>query len=151
MDRAAISIRRHERRAIVALLLLGSAVFALPARADEPPPGCSDERWVKRIKTQYQDAETLRENRRIKELRDLRETHLGPAPKSFNQYASAKNYIANVRWCQATLALDNGETDTLFWYLADQVEGDRHSTLFDHCSTKHDTFKDKCVSYREFK
>lgn len=124
---------------------------AAPARAQEQqPPGCTEPSSVKRIKAQYDGAEEmLQGTRRIKEIKDVQETYYGAAPKSFNQYANSNDHIVNVRWCQATLVLNDGQADTLYWYLADEQKGERHSTLYDHCSTKHNTLDTNCAKYRE--
>jgi hypothetical protein len=126
---------------------------AAPARAQEQqPPGCAEERWVKTIKKQYDGAEEmLQRARRIKEIKDVKETYFGTAPKSFNQYANSNDHILNVRWCQATLVLNDGQDDTLYWYLADEQKGEKHSTLYDHCSNKHNIIDTNCVKYREHK
>jgi hypothetical protein len=139
--------------AVVALSTLSwaSLLPVAPARAQEQqPPGCGEERWVKRVKAQYDGAEEmLQGTRRIKEIKDVKETYYGAAPKSFNQYANSNDRIVNVRWCQATLVLSDGQGDTLYWYLADEQKGEKHSTLSDHCSTKHNTLDTNCSKYRE--
>jgi hypothetical protein len=148
--------RRSLRTATVAVLGIFSCVIlspVMPARAQEQqPPGCAEERWVKTIKKQYDGAEEmLQGTRRIKEIKDVKETHFGAAPKSFNQYANSNDRILNVRWCQAALVLNDGQGDTLYWYLADEQKGEKHSTLYDHCSTKHNIVDESCAKYREHK
>jgi hypothetical protein len=139
--------------AVAALTALcwASLLPVAPARAQEqPPPGCAEEHWVKRVKAQYDGAEEMRPGTlRIKEIKDVKETYFGAAPKSFNQYANSNDRIVSVRWCQATLVLNDGQGDTLFWFLADELKGEKHSTVSDHCSTKHNTLDTNCSKYRE--
>ena len=45
--------------------------------------------------------------------------------------------------------LDNGEKDTLYWRIDVIVQGAERSTNYDHCSIRHDTFEDQCISYPE--
>ena len=123
---------------------------AAPARAQEAlPPACGEPDAMKRIKRQYNDAaEMMQRTGRIKEIAEVKETHYGAAPKSFNQYANSNDHILNVRWCQATLQLTDGQTEPLYWYLADEQKGDKHSLLYDQCS-KHSTLDPNCDKYRE--
>ena len=144
-------LRRVAAVAALSTLSFVSLLPVAPARAQEQqPPGCSEERWVKRIKAQYDGAEEmLQGTRRIKEIKDVKETFYGAAPRSFNQYANSNDHIVNVRWCQAALVLNDGQGDTLYWYLADEQKGEKHSTLFDHCSMKHNTLDTDCSKYKE--
>jgi hypothetical protein len=137
--------------AALSALSWASLLPGAPARAQEQqPPGCGEAPWVKRVKAQYDGAEEmLQGTRRIKEIKDVKETYYGAAPKSFNQYANSNDHIVNVRWCQATLVLNDGQGDSLYWYLADEQKGEKHSTLLDHCSTKHNTLDTDCSKYRE--
>jgi hypothetical protein len=138
--------------AVAALNALSWAILfpATAVRAQEQqPPACSDEAWIKSVKRQYNTVEEIQQRSlKIKDLKDVRETHYGPAPKSFNQYANSNDHVLNVRWCQATLTLSDGQADTLYWFLADELEGTKHSTVLDHCSPKH-SFDPSCAKYRE--
>jgi hypothetical protein len=138
--------------AIAALCACSGATLlpAVPARAQAAlPPACDEPGTMKRLKRQFNDAEEMMQRTgRIKEITEVKETHYGAAPKSFNQYANSNDHILNVRWCQATLLLTDGQTDTLFWYLADEQKGDKHSLLYDHCS-KRSTLDPNCDKYRE--
>jgi hypothetical protein len=147
---------RLPRLATFTVLACVSALGSLPpapARAqDQHPPACSDERWIKSVKRQYDDAEEIIKHSglKIKEIKEVKETYYGAAPKSFNQYANSNDHVLNVRWCQATLVLSDGQGDTLYWYLADELQGEKHSTPYDHCSPKH-SFDATCAEYREHK
>jgi hypothetical protein len=119
-------------------------VCVAPARAE--PPSCTAEDSVKGIKTQYNGLETINQKPTI---RDVKETYYGAAPKSFNQYANANDHVLSVRWCQATLVLNDGQDDVVYWFLADEQKGDRHSIIQDHCSTKHNLLDETCAQWRE--
>lgn len=123
-----------------------AAAEAAPAAA---PPGCPDEKYVRRIRAQYDDADSLREGHKITAIAEIAETHYGPSPESLNKYATATNRAVNSRYCTAKLTLDDGKADTLYWRLDYIQDGDRHSINYDHCSDRHDTFKDRCADYRE--
>jgi hypothetical protein len=143
-------MRRTHRLALF-LAFCGFGLVAAPARADDQaPPLCTDAGWVKKIKTQYEAVEEIvGENLKLKEIREVKELQFGPAPKSFNQYSSTNHFIANVRWCSGIAVIASGQTDPVYWHLADEKNGERHSIQYDQCSAKHDLYKDQCVSYRE--
>jgi hypothetical protein len=129
---------------VLALNLLS----VIPARAQ--PPGCTDEASVKGIRSQYNGLESInQEPTKIKEIKEVKETYYGDAPKSFNQYANSNDHVVSVRWCQATLVLNDGQGDTVYWFLADEQKGDRHSTVQDHCSTRHNLLDETCAKWRE--
>ena len=49
---------------------------------------------VKGIRSQYNGLEAInQETTRIKEIKDVKETHYGAAPKSFNQYANSNDHV----------------------------------------------------------
>jgi hypothetical protein len=128
----------------VGFLSIGSA------QAQQQPPNCTDAESLKGIKKQYNGLEEINNApSRIKEINDVKETYYGTAPKSFNQYANSDDHVLNVRWCQATLVLNDGQGDTVYWYLADEQKGDQHSTLQDHCSSKHNLLDSTCAKWRE--
>ena len=87
-------------------------------------------------------------NRKIREQGDIKEIGLGSAPIS-SLAPRPKDLKITSRYCQAALVLDNGEKDTLYWRIDVIVQGADRSTNYDHCSTRHDTFQDQCISYRE--
>lgn len=135
--------------AITALSALGLLPIAA-AQAQQQPPNCTDDESLKGIKKQYNGLEEINNaNVRIKEIENVKETYYGAAPKSFNQYANSNDHVLNVRWCQATLVLNDGQGDTVYWFLADEQKGDRHSTVQDHCSTKHNLLDSTCAKWRE--
>jgi hypothetical protein len=132
-----------------ALCALG-LLSVVPARAQQLPPNCTDEDSVKGIRSQYNGLEAINQaTTRIKEIRDVKETYYGAAPKSFNQYANSNDHVLNVRWCQATLILNDGQGDTVYWFLADEQKGNRHETVQDHCSNKHNLLDTTCAKWRE--
>jgi len=127
-----------------------SLLSVVPAQAQQFPPNCTDEASVHGIRSQYNGSEELKQTTtKIKEIKDVKETYYGPAPKSFNQYANSTDRVLNVRWCQATLLLNDGQSDTVYWFLADEQQRDRHSTVLDHCSTKHNLMDTTCAQWRE--
>ena len=127
-----------------------SLLSIAPAHAQQQPPNCTDEDSVKGIRKQYNGLEEMTNGTsRIKEIKDVKETYYGAAPKSFNQYANSNDRVLNVRWCQADLVLNDGHGDTVYWFLADELKGNRHSTVQDHCSTKHNLLDATCAKYRQ--
>ena len=114
------------------------------------PPACTEADSVRGVRTQYNAVEEFSQaTTRIKEIKDVKETYYGAPPKSFNQYANSNDHVLSVRWCQATLVLNNGQGDTVYWFLADELQGNRHSTVQDHCSTKHNLLDATCAKWRE--
>lgn len=139
------------RAAMTAIVLITSPLggMAQAFAADDDPAACTDQRFNRRIKEQYELADSIRgANRRIREQTDIKEIGLGSAPIS-SLAPRPKNLKITSRYCQASLVLDNGEKDTLYWRIDVIIEGTERSTNYDHCSTRHDTFKDQCISYRE--
>jgi hypothetical protein len=120
-----------------------------PAHAQQQPPNCTDAESLKPLKKQYNGAELSNATGKIKEIRDVKETYYGAAPASFNQYANSNDHVPNVRWCQATLVLNDGQSDTVYWFLADEQKGDKHSTVEDHCSSRHNLVDSTCAKWRE--
>ena len=143
------SLRRVATVGAFTALSAFSLLSAAPARAQHPP-NCTDAESVKGIRKQYNGLEEIKQAAtRIKEIKDVKETYYGPAPKSFNQYANSNDRILSVRWCQATLVLNDGQGDTVYWFLADEQQGNRHETVQDHCSTKHNLLDSTCAKWRE--
>ena len=144
---------RYLMRRLATVLTTLSALSLLsiaPAHAQQQPPNCTDEDSVKGIRKQYNGLEEMNNGTsRIKEIKDVKETYYGEAPKYFNQYANSNDRILNVRWCQASLVLNDGQGDTVYWFLADELKGNRHSTVQDHCSTKHNLLDATCAKYRQ--
>jgi hypothetical protein len=145
--------RLMQRIAIVGAIIALSALGLLPiaaAQAQQQPPNCTDDESLKGIKKQYNGLEEINNATvRIKEIKNVKETYYGAAPQSFNQYANSNDRVLNVRWCQAAMLLNDGQGDTVYWFLADEQKGDRHSTVQDHCSTKHNLLDSTCAKWRE--
>lgn len=137
--------------AVVALTTPFWAILSPIVHAqDQHPPECTDARWLKSVRTQYNGLEEINQKTvRIKDIRDVKETYYGDAPKSFNQYANSNDHVLDVRWCQATLMLNDAQSDTIYWFLADELKGTSHSTVFDHCSGRHNLTDETCAKYRE--
>lgn len=139
------------RRAPASALTTACALILVSinaARAE--PPRCTDEDSVKGIRRQYNGLESINQTTiKIREVKDVQETYYGDAPKSFNQYANSNDRVLSVRWCRATLLLNDGQTDTVYWFLADELQGGRHSTVQDHCSNKHNLLDGTCAKWRE--
>jgi hypothetical protein len=117
--------------------------------ADDEPAACTDQRLNRRIKEQYEFADSIRDAKRtVREQADIKEIGLGSAPIS-SLAPRPKDLKITSRYCQAAIVLDNGEKDTLYWRIDVIVQGSERSTNYDHCSIRHDTFEDQCISYRE--
>ena len=146
-----VTARVSHLAAVTALVMPFWAMLPAGASAqDQHPPRCSDASWLRRVRAQYNGAEEIRQNTvRIKDIAGVKETWFGDAPKSFNQYANSHDRILNVRWCQATLMLNDGQSDTIYWFLADELDSGQHSTVVDHCSGRHNLTDETCAKYRE--
>lgn len=149
-DQPRFLMRRLVTAGASAMACALSLVSPPPAQAQQMPPNCADKASVKGVRQQYNGLEEINQTTtKIKEVRDVKETYYGAAPDSFNQYANSNDRVLSVRWCQATLMLDDGQVDTVYWFLADEQQGDRHSTVQDHCSTKHNLLDETCAKWRE--
>jgi hypothetical protein len=149
-DPQSSSMRRHATVSAVTALCAFNLLFVAPALAQQLPPNCTDEDSVKGIKKQYNGLEEIKQaTTRIKEIKDVRETYYGAAPQSFNQYANSNDRVLSVRWCQATIVLNDGQGDTVYWFLADEKQGNSHSIVQDHCSTRHNLLDETCGKWRE--
>jgi hypothetical protein len=151
-DRAAVNLLTAlsvlTRLALPALVGGGMAAYASGGSAPELP-ACTDEGYLATIGEQYTFAEAVRGIKRtISQVQEIEEIGFGVPPASADQYATDENVIAASRYCQATVVLDNGETDTLLWRLDDMRDGDDRSVHYDHCSARHDPFGDDCADYR---
>jgi len=140
------SMNRNAAAILVACSALGLAAHAVAA-ANEPPE-CNDKKSLSDAKRQYQGLEEQKQNLKIKEFSDVKQIRLGPPPASVNQYANKTTYATSSRWCQATAALSNGKTDTIYWRMDYLVEGKGFSINFDHCATNHDLLDSNCQNLR---
>ena len=134
---AAILIACH------ALGLAGAAVAA-----GNEPPECNDAASLRDAKRQYQGLEEQKQNLKIKAFSDVKQIRLGPPPASVNQYATKTTYATSSRWCQATAALSNGKTDTIYWRMDYVVDAKGSSINLDHCATNHDLLDSNCQKLR---
>jgi hypothetical protein len=74
----------------------------------------------------------------------VKELKLGPPPRGVNQYATKTTYGVSSRWCEATLVLSDGKSDSLYWRMDYLVEVKGHSINYDSCSLRHDLIDPKC-------
>jgi hypothetical protein len=140
------SMIRNAAAIFVACNALGLAARAVAA-ANEPPE-CNDKTSLRDAKRQYQGLEEQKQNLKIKEFSDVKQIRLGPPPAGVNQYANKTTYATSSRWCQATMALSNGKTDTIYWRMDYLVEGKGFSINVDHCATNHDLLDSNCQKLR---
>jgi len=139
-------VTRTAARILVACNALGLAACAVAA-ANEPPE-CNDPTSLRDAKRQYQGLEEQKQNLKIREFSDVKQIRLGPPPASVNQYANKTTYATSSRWCQATAALSNGKTDTIYWRMDYLVEGKGSSINLQHCAMNHDLLDGNCQSLR---
>jgi hypothetical protein len=140
------SMKRNVAAACLACSALGLAGHALAA-ANEPPE-CGDKKSLGDAKRQYEGLEAQQQNLKIKALSDVKQIRSGPPPASVNQYANKTTYATSSRWCQASAALSNGKTDTLYWRMDYVVSGKGFSINIDHCATNHDLLDGGCGKAR---
>jgi hypothetical protein len=141
------------RTTLIAFMLAGGLLSGAPDAfaADDEPVACADKSVNRKIKDQYEFADSVRDsNRKVREVTDVKDLGLGSAPIS-SLAPRPQNLKITSRYCQAAVVLDNGEKDTLYWRIDVIVQGSDRGTNYEHCSTRHDTFGDKCISYRERK
>jgi len=139
-------MNRNATVIVFACIVFGLATSAVAA-ANEPPE-CNDKTSLSDAKRQYQGLEQQKQNLKIKEFSDVKQIRLGPPPASVNQYANKTTYATSSRWCQATAALSNGKTDTIYWRMDYVVEGKGYSINIDHCATNHDLLDSNCQNVR---
>ena len=130
----------------VACNTLGLAVYAVAAGNE--PPECNDKTSLGDAKRQYQGLEEQKQNLKIKEFLNVTQIRLGPPPAGVNQYATKTSYGTSSRWCQATAALSNGKTDTIYWRMDYMVDGRGFSINLEHCATNHDLLDSNCKQMR---
>jgi hypothetical protein len=140
------SIIRHAAATFLACNALALGAHAIAA-ANEPPE-CNDKTSLGDAKRQYQGLEQQKQNLKIKGFSDVKQIRLGPPPASVNQYATKTSYATSSRWCQATAALSNGKTDTIYWRMDYVVEGKGFSINLNHCATDHDLLDSNCQALR---
>lgn len=136
------------RKAAAFVLACNSLALAGHAMAaPNEPPECND-KASRDAKKQYQGLEEQKQNLKIKELSDVEQIRVGAPPASVNQYANKTNYATTSRWCQATAALSNGKSDTIYSRMDYLVEGKGSSIHLEHCATDHDFLDSKCQKLR---
>ena len=141
------------RRAGTITWLAATCITLVPAvgRA-QTMPDCADAMIIETTKLQYLVLDTDGgRSPNIKELTDIRETALGPPPRSANQYATDKVFISETRYCEGRAVLEGGGDDIVYWtihhFKEDGVDSFRSST----CSAKHDSWGDGCAQWRPAK
>ncbi len=137
---------RNVAAIFVACNALGLAAHAVAAGNE--PPECSDKTSLSDTKLQYQALEAQKQNLKIKAFSDVKQIRLGPPPSNVNQYANKTTYATSSRWCQATAALSNGTSDTIYWRMDYVVAGKGSSLNVEHCSTNHDLLDSSCQRLR---
>ncbi len=140
------SMIQHAAAIFVACNALGLAAHAVAA--ENEPPECNDKTSLRDVKRQYQGLEELKQNLKIKEFSDVKQIRLGPPPASVNQYANKTTYATSSRWCQATAALSNGKTDTIYWRMDYLHEAKGFSINLEHCAANHDLLDSNCQRLR---
>ncbi|MEO8753559.1 MAG: hypothetical protein ABI624_12860 [Casimicrobiaceae bacterium] len=139
-------MNRKATAIFVACNALGLAAHAVAAAND--PPECNDKTSLSDAKRQYQGLEEQKQNLKIKEFSDVKQIRPGPPPASVNQYANKTTYATSSRWCQATAALSNGKSDTIYWRMDYLVEGKGFAINVEHCATNHDLLDSSCQKLR---
>lgn len=125
---------------------LGLSLHAVAASSE--PPECNDSASLRDAKRQYQGLEEQKQSLKIKGFSDVKQIRIGPPPASVNQYATKTSYATSSRWCQATMALSNGKTDTIYWRMDYLVEGKGSSINLEHCAPNHDLLDSNCQRLR---
>jgi hypothetical protein len=133
-------------RALVACLAVAAAARAGAATTE--PPECSDPESLRDVKRQYQGLEEQKQALKIKGFTDVKQIRLGPPPASVNQYATKTTYGTSSRWCQASAALSNGKSDTIYWRMDYLVEAKGSSINLEHCASGHDMLDTGCQRLR---
>lgn len=131
---------------VVACSALGFALHAVAAPNE--PPECDDKASLRDVKKQYQGLEEQKQSLKITAFSEVKQIRLGPPPASVNQYANKTTYATASRWCQATAALSNGKSDTLYWRMDHVVQAKGFSINVDHCATDHDLLDSNCQKLR---
>lgn len=144
-------MRSLTRTAAALLLCASSLAGAARAEGAQEPPPCTDKKSMRNAKRQYEGLEEQQQNLKIKALTDAKELHAGKPPPGVNQYATKTSYGTSSRWCQATMQLSNGKSDTLYWRMDYLVEGSGHSINLDHCATGHDLLDEGCEKHKSGK
>lgn len=140
------SMIRTAATIVVACNALGLAVAAVAAGKE--PPECNDAQSLRDAKRQYQGLEEQKQNLKIRQFSNVKQIRLGPPPASVNQYATKTSYATSSRWCQATAALSNGKTDTIYWRMDYLVDARGFSINLEHCATNHDLLDSNCQKLR---
>lgn len=137
------------RSAAILVVACGAPGFAPHAvAAPNEPPECDDKASLRDVKKQYQGLETQKQNLKVTAFSEVKQIRLGPPPASVNQYANKTTYATASRWCQATAALSNGKSDTLYWRMDHVVDAKGFTINVDHCATDHDLLDSNCQKLR---
>lgn len=132
--------------ALLAAILTVSAAW--PLRAADLP-SCNDPKALHAVRMQYDMAEqALSVRRTLSELTGIREVSTGAPPAAANQYATATSFIEISRYCEANAKLEEGESEPVFWRIDRAKDGAEERIRFEHCSKRHDAFKDGCKWFR---
>ena len=149
----------RRRRALTAIrtgsaaIVIGLRCMIATAEAADTPamPLCGDTAVLDRVGLVYRALESNTARVKITRFGEIRETALGPPQRSASQYANDRVYIAKTRYCEASVMLDSGGSDTVYWTIHHFKSNGADEFRPDACSAKHDSWGDACAQWRPSK
>jgi hypothetical protein len=141
---------------VAATIVLGSGIAM--ARADDRQPAfCTDDESIAHMKYQYRlvdprkDPATGESAIKITAVSDIKELGIGSPLKDPGLLAPVPQDLVWIsRYCQARIALNTGQEDTVYYRLDLKVQGEDVSTDYDQCSDAHATENDAgCKAFKE--
>jgi hypothetical protein len=129
-------------------------VFALSSASAQThvkgtTPACDDPDMVRDVEFSYSFSEKLPTDPGILKVSDIKHIGLFPPPERANQYASTTNYIKEARFCEGTVTMPDGSSETAYWrifYVVNTAARDLAQAEF--CSAKHDVWQNSCGAYK---
>lgn len=140
------------RRAPIMGLLMCISTFGPSIVLAVEAPACNDQSVLYQVRRAYEFALSVEGSSRKFQGEAVRELDYGGPNAWVNKHAPAKDYYHKSRYCEATMRLDNGQTEQAYYRIDALKEGASDNYNFDPCFIKHqDASKDECLYQRPSK
>lgn len=142
--------RRHACRMLSSVCALGiSWAISCPNAFSAEAPPCNDEDVLYKVRRAYEFALSVDKSSHKFRGEAVKETHYGGPNPWVNKHAPSKDYYHKSRYCEATMRLDNGQTEQAYFRIDALKAGEADKYNFDPCFIKHqDASRDDCLYQR---
>lgn len=125
------------------------STYFVPNGSAAEAPACNDQNVLYQVRRAYEFALSTEGSSRTFQGEAVRELGYGGPNAWVNKHAPAKDYYHKSRYCEATMRLDNGQTEQAYFRIDALKVGEADNYNFDPCFIKHqDASRDECLYQR---